>query len=116
MDILFRFRITFLIIPRGLPTPCNLKKSPHALHRGSPAALRLQSGVMDVEQLVQMTGEVGIVELLEFVAVEVSSDFISVVILAVGLLEGVEVLGEVGLDCWCCCCCCEGVEKSGGGE
>jgi len=51
-----RFLMTSVFSDNGRTTPCNLRKRPHALHRGWPSGLRRHSGVVCVKQLVQVVG------------------------------------------------------------
>lgn len=54
---LFRFFITSVFKLRGRTTPCNFRKSPHALHSGWPSGLRRHRGVVCVKQFVQVVGK-----------------------------------------------------------
>lgn len=49
-----RFLITSVFNDKGRTTPCNLRKSPQALHRGWPSGLRRHNGVVRVKQFVQV--------------------------------------------------------------
>lgn len=51
-----RFLITSVFRDNGLTTPCNLRNSPQALHKGCPSGFRLHSGVVCVKQLVHVVG------------------------------------------------------------
>lgn len=48
-----RLLITSVFSEMGRGRPCNLRKSPHALHRTEPNSSRRQSGVVDVVQFWQ---------------------------------------------------------------